>query len=114
LIGAGVHLQPTRSKIPDPAVRAIRLMFNFEWSNETLFYGLYDRVDSFWQNSDLQARQPSVGRAALLQPSLTTAPPSNLDDETVLLPSDACRCPTTAPSGAWRPDLWLVQLDCGR
>jgi microcin C transport system substrate-binding protein len=44
-------------------------MFNFEWSNETLFYGLYDRVESFWQNSDLQAHGvPSEGELALLQP----------------------------------------------
>ena len=30
----------------DPRVReAIALMFNFEWTNETLFYGLYERTD---------------------------------------------------------------------
>lgn len=34
---------------------AISLMFNFEWSNETLFYGLYARVNSLWENSDLAA-----------------------------------------------------------
>ena len=57
-------------KWQDPRVReAVRLMFNFEWSNETLFYGLYARVESFWQNSDLQARGvPSEGELALLQP----------------------------------------------
>jgi microcin C transport system substrate-binding protein len=30
-------------------------MFNFEWSNATLFYGLYARINSFWENSDLAA-----------------------------------------------------------
>lgn len=48
---------------------AVGLMFNFEWSNESLFYGLYDRVTSFWGNSDLQAvGVPSEGELALLQP----------------------------------------------
>ena len=48
---------------------AIGLMFNFEWSNESLFYGLYERVNSFWQNSDLEAKgTPSTGEVAILQP----------------------------------------------
>jgi hypothetical protein len=49
-----------REKFQDPRVReAIGLMFNFEWSNETLFYGLYERTDSFWGNSDMQADGPA-------------------------------------------------------
>ncbi|MGB3409530.1 MAG: extracellular solute-binding protein [Jannaschia sp.] len=40
----------------DPRVRdAISMMFNFEWSNDTLFYGLYSRPESFWGGSDLAA-----------------------------------------------------------
>ena len=36
-----------REKFQDPRVReAIGLMFNFEWSNQTLFYGLYARINS--------------------------------------------------------------------
>ncbi len=42
-----------RDKFADPRVReAISLMFNFEWSNATLFHGLYNRTDSFWENSE--------------------------------------------------------------
>lgn len=54
----------------DPWVRdAVALMFNFEWSNESLFYGLYARVNSFWQNSDLEAKgTPTEGELAILQP----------------------------------------------
>jgi len=54
----------------DPRVReAVGLMFNFEWSNESLFYGLYARVNSFWQNSDLEAKGlPTAGELAILQP----------------------------------------------
>ena len=83
-------------KFQDPAVReAISLMFNFEWSNDTLFYGLYDRVDSFWQNSDLQARGvPTTGELALLQPLVDDGllDPAILTDEAVVSPkSDASR-----------------------
>ncbi|MEM9032659.1 MAG: extracellular solute-binding protein [Pseudomonadota bacterium] len=45
-----------RPQFQDIRVReAIALMFNFEWSNETLFYGLYNRTDSFWEGSVLEA-----------------------------------------------------------
>ena len=45
-----------REKFQDPRVReAIGLMFNFEWSNETLFYGLYARINSVWENTWLAA-----------------------------------------------------------
>jgi microcin C transport system substrate-binding protein len=54
----------------DPRVReAIRLMFNFEWSNATLFYGLYQRPVSFWPNTDLAASGvPTPEEVALLKP----------------------------------------------
>lgn len=46
-----------RAKFSDPRVReAIGMAFNFEWSNKTLFFGLYSRVSSFFQNSDLEAK----------------------------------------------------------
>ncbi|WGH79485.1 extracellular solute-binding protein [Jannaschia ovalis] len=59
-----------RDKWQDPRVRdAVRMLFNFEWSNETLFYGLYQRPYSFWGGSDLAAEGlPSDGEADLLQP----------------------------------------------
>lgn len=45
-----------RPQFQDRRVReAIGLMFNFEFSNQTLFYGFYGRTDSFWENSDLEA-----------------------------------------------------------
>lgn len=59
-----------RDKFKDPRVReAIGLMFNFEWSDQTLFYGLYARINSVWENSWLAATgAPSPEEAALLQP----------------------------------------------
>ncbi|MFZ7093207.1 extracellular solute-binding protein [Primorskyibacter sp. 2E233] len=60
-----------RDKFQDSRVRqAIGMAFNFEWSNESLFYGLYERTDSFWENSPtLQASgMPSEAELALLEP----------------------------------------------
>ncbi len=59
-----------REKWQDPRVRdAVRMLFNFEWSNETLFYGLYTRPYSFWGGSDLAAEGvPTEGELALLRP----------------------------------------------
>ena len=52
-----------RDKFKDPLVReALSMMFNFEWSNEQLFYGLYDRVNSFWGNSNLEASGVAKGK----------------------------------------------------
>lgn len=47
----------------DPKVRqALAYGFDFEWSNKTLFYGLYTRTSSFFQNSDLAATGLPRGR----------------------------------------------------
>lgn len=82
----------------DRAVReAVGLMFNFEWSNETLFYGLYNRVESFWQNSDLQARGvPTAAEIEVLQPYVDNGllDASILTDEAILPPVSAASRPT--------------------
>ncbi|MEM6825555.1 MAG: extracellular solute-binding protein [Pseudomonadota bacterium] len=59
-----------REKWQDPRTRdAVRMLFNFEWSNETLFYGLYQRPASFWGGSDLAADgTPSQEELAILEP----------------------------------------------
>ncbi len=52
----GFWMNLRREKLQDPRVReAVALMFNFEWSNATLFGGLYDRTTSFFQNSPMAA-----------------------------------------------------------
>jgi microcin C transport system substrate-binding protein len=77
----------------DPDVReAVRMMFNFEWSNETLFFGSYERVNSFWENSPLEATgTPSEGELALLRPLVEEGllPESILTDEAVMAPENA-------------------------
>jgi microcin C transport system substrate-binding protein len=84
-----------REKFQDPRVReAIGLMFNFEWSNATLFYGLYDRVHSVWENSDLAATGvPTPEEVAILQPLVDEGllPASILTDEAVMAPSSGER-----------------------
>jgi microcin C transport system substrate-binding protein len=59
-----------REKFQDPRVReAIALMFNFEWTNQTLFYGLYEPIDSFWENTYLEAEGlPPPEEVAVLEP----------------------------------------------
>ena len=61
----------------DPRVReAIGLMFNFEWTNETLFYGLYERTDSFFENSPMQAEGlPEGEELAVLEEFRDRLPP---------------------------------------
>ncbi|MCO4847648.1 MAG: ABC transporter substrate-binding protein [Yoonia sp.] len=82
-----------RPQWQDPRVReAVGLMFNFEWSNESLFYGLYARVNSFWQNSDLEAKgTPSEGELAILQPLVDEGllPASMLTSEVAMAPPSA-------------------------
>lgn len=84
-----------REAFKDPRVReAIGLMFNFEWSNETLFYGIYARINSIWENSWLAATGvPSPEEAALLQPLVDDGllPASILTDEAVMAPTSGGR-----------------------
>ncbi|MDB6178837.1 extracellular solute-binding protein [Paracoccus sp. Z330] len=72
--------------------QAIGLMFNFEWSNDALFYGLYDRVDSFWDNSHLEATgTPDEGEVALLEPLAADLPEGILTDEVATAPMSGKR-----------------------
>ncbi len=49
--------------------QAINLAFDFEWSNQNLFYGQYKRSQSFFENSELAAHElPSPAELALLTP----------------------------------------------
>jgi microcin C transport system substrate-binding protein len=52
--GFGYNLR--RPIFQDPRVRAaLAYAFDFEWSNENLFYGLYKRTRSYFDNSELAA-----------------------------------------------------------
>jgi microcin C transport system substrate-binding protein len=68
--GQSIIFNLRRAQFQDPRVReALGLMFNFEWSNKSLFYDLFARVNSIWENSDMAAvGTPSPEETALLQP----------------------------------------------
>ena len=86
-----------RDKFKDVRVReAIGLMFNFEWSNQTLFYGLYNRVNSIFENTQMAATgTPSPQELPYLQP---------LIDQGLLsadiLTEDAVMAPVSTPDRA--------------
>ena len=73
----GFWFNTRREKFQDPRVReAISLMFNFEWTNATLFYGLYKRTDSFFENSPMQAEGvPEGEELAVLERFRDQLPP---------------------------------------
>jgi microcin C transport system substrate-binding protein len=82
-----------RATWQDPKLReAIRLMFNFEWSNQTLFYGLYDRINAVWENTDMAATgTPTPEEAALLKPLVDEGllPAAILTDPAVMAPTSS-------------------------
>ncbi|MBX2806120.1 MAG: extracellular solute-binding protein [Hyphomicrobiales bacterium] len=52
----GYVLNLRRAKFADPRVRqAFNLLFNFEWLNKNLSYGLNRRVSSYFENTELAA-----------------------------------------------------------
>ena len=52
-----------KEKFRDRRVRmAINLAFDFEWSNKDLFYGQYQRIDSYFSNTELAAHGKPEGR----------------------------------------------------
>lgn len=59
-----------RKKFADPRTReALGLVFDFEWTNKNLFYGIYTRQTSFFQKSDFEAKGvPSPAELAILEP----------------------------------------------
>jgi microcin C transport system substrate-binding protein len=83
--GQSIIFNLRREQFQDPRVRqAIGLVFNFEWSNKALFFGLFARINSIWENSDMAATGvPTPGEVALLQPLVDEGllPASILTDE---------------------------------
>ena len=64
------------TKFQDRRVReALAYAFDFEWLNKNQFYGLYDRMASYFENSELAARGlPSEAELALLEPHRGAVP----------------------------------------
>ena len=91
--GQGFVINLRQPKFQDPKVRkAIGLMFNFEWSNKTLFYDLYARIHSFWENSDLAATgMPGADELELLEPLRGQIPDSVFAESAAMAPASGLR-----------------------
>lgn len=66
----GWFLNTRRPKFQDIRVReAIGLAFDFTWTNKNLFYDLYKRTESYFENSPMKATgEPDAAELALLEP----------------------------------------------
>lgn len=73
----GWFINARREKFADPRVReALTLAFDFEWMNKNLFFGLYKRTSSFFENSPMRAEGlPSAAELTLLEPFRSTLTP---------------------------------------
>ena len=66
----GFFLNLRRAKFAHPKTRqALNYAFDFEWTNAKLFYGLYRRTESVFENSPLKAAgAPSPAELKLMEP----------------------------------------------
>ncbi len=66
----GFFINLRRKKFQDIRLReALDLAFDFEWTNKNLFYDLYKRTESFFENSDMKATgEPDEAELELLEP----------------------------------------------
>ena len=83
----GWAINQRRPQFKDVRVRrAVALCFDFEWTNKNLFYGLYERSQSCFQQSEFVAEgMPSAEELALLEP-LRSEIPAEAFGEAVMQP----------------------------
>jgi microcin C transport system substrate-binding protein len=95
----GFVFNTRREIFKDRRVRkAIGLALDFEWSNRNLFYGQYQRCDSYFSNSELASSGvPQGDELALLEPYRKRLPPE--------LFTQPWRPPSTTPPGSLRANL---------
>lgn len=88
-----------RDKFKDPRVRkALSFAFDYEWMNKNLFYGLYTRTESYFENSDMKASgKPSPEELFLLEPFREKLAPEVFEE--------AYRPPVSDGSGGDRKNL---------
>ena len=72
----GWFFNTRKKKFADPrARRALGYTFDFEWTNKNLFYSLYKRTTSYFENSDMKAvGKPTAAELALLEPFKASLP----------------------------------------
>ena len=86
----GWFINTRKPKFRDPRVReAIALVFDFEWTNRNLMYGLYKRTNSYFENSVLKATsKPSPAELKLLEPLRGKVPEEVFGEPFVMPVSD--------------------------
>ncbi|MBV5317264.1 MAG: ABC transporter substrate-binding protein [Desulfobulbaceae bacterium] len=78
--------------------KALGLIFDFEWTNKTLFFDQYTRNDSYFSNSNFAAKGvPDAGELQLLEPYRSQLPAEVFSES--LLP------PSTNPPGSLRANM---------
>lgn len=88
--GQGWFFNTRRAKFSDPRVReALGMAFDFEWTNQNIMFGSYDRIASLFENSPMMARGPLPDdERALLAPFGDKVSPRALGEAVVPPVSD--------------------------
>ena len=96
---SGFVFNTRRARFADRRVRhALAHAFDFEWTNATLFHGLYTRTESHFANSELAATGTPVGRELEILERYRGRVPDEVFGE-------ACRAPSTDGDGSIRANL---------
>ncbi len=93
---AGFIMNLLRPVFQDIRVReAVQLAFNFEWTNDSLQYGLFRQRHAFWQDTDLEARGTPEGREEEVLEALgELVDPAVLDSDPVMAHTSSVDRPT--------------------
>src|SRR5699024_6960448 len=85
--------------------QAITYAYDFEWQNKALFYGQYQRLQSYFANSELEAKGiPSSAELKILKPYLAKLNP--IQRQGVL---KAWKYPVSDASGFNRNNLLIAR-----
>jgi microcin C transport system substrate-binding protein len=95
----GFVMNTRRDRFSSPEVRqALAHAFDFEWTNNHLFYGAYTRSHSYFSNSEMAADElPTAAELEILEPIRDLVPPEVF--------TQVYRAPTTDGSGRNRAHL---------
>ncbi len=74
--------------------RALGLMYNFTWTNESLQYGLFQQRESFWENDRLKAAGLPEGRELEILEGFRDKLPEEIFTEEAFLPHTSGDRPT--------------------
>ncbi|WP_110665394.1 extracellular solute-binding protein [Salinicola halophilus] len=83
----GYVINTRRPALQDTRVRqALSLAFDFDWLNEHLFYGVYERTQSYFENSEMAAQGLPQGEEAKLLAPFEDELPAGVFDQALPMP----------------------------